>query len=280
MAAVTSSPARAAFTALVAAHGDELPLDRAAALVAAEERGVSVEDQLDELDRLAASVRLPPDPDPFDAVARLNHRLFSELGFAGDTEEYDAPRNSMLDRVLARRRGLPILLSIIYAEVARRRGVRIEPVGFPAHFVVAVADAEPRFFVDPFHSGQVLHREAMRERLQRMSRAPIGDAELDRHLTRTSPRDVMIRVHLNLKRAFLYRADVASALRATERLIVLAPRPEEHRDRGLLLLHLARFAEAAVELDRYLRARPGARDVAEVRTAYEDALAGRRRGDV
>src|SRR5450755_4022683 len=53
-------------------------------------------------------------------------------GFAGNRERYDDPDNSMLDLVLARRRGLPILLSVVYIEVARRGGIPLAGVGLPA----------------------------------------------------------------------------------------------------------------------------------------------------
>lgn len=267
------SPARTAFSELIVRSGGELPLDRAAALIASEERGVPPEEALAALDELAASVRMPVDCAPVEAVARLNQRLFQELGFRGDEEDYDAPRNSMLDRVLERRRGLPILLSIVYLEVARRRGLRLHPIGFPAHFVVGVPSAEPVFYVDPFHRGQVLGREAMRARLQKMSRSRVDDATLDPHLQPTPPDAVIARVLNNLKRSFLYRADLTGALRATERLLLLRDSPEQHRDRGLILLHLRRHAEAEQELDSYLCARPTARDRKAVERALADARA-------
>ena len=68
------------------------------------------------LDELAAGCAEPT----FDGLRR---HLFDELGFAGDAEHYDDPRNSFLDVVLERRRGLPILLATVMIEVGRRAGV-------------------------------------------------------------------------------------------------------------------------------------------------------------
>jgi len=128
------SPNRA-LLALLRAHGDAPPLDRAVALIAADEQpGLVPEDVLAQLDQLAAGLRLPPLCEPVQTVARLHHHLFVELGFRGDEEDYDAPRNSLLDQVLTRRRGLPILLSVVYVEVAKRRGIAVDPVGFPVTF--------------------------------------------------------------------------------------------------------------------------------------------------
>ena len=71
----------------------------------------------------------------------------------GDTEQYDRPENSMLDRVLERRRGLPILLSAVYVEVARRAGVPLAGVGLPGHYVVGHFGAPEPLLLDPFGGG-------------------------------------------------------------------------------------------------------------------------------
>src|ERR687885_532557 len=81
-----------------------------------------------------------------DAVAEARAcagLLGGRHGFAGDREEYDHPDNSMLDRVLERRRGLPILLSVVYVAVAERAGVPLGGVGLPGHFVVGHFGARP-----------------------------------------------------------------------------------------------------------------------------------------
>jgi regulator of sirC expression with transglutaminase-like and TPR domain len=84
------------------------------------------------------------------ACARL---LGGTHGFAGDREDYDHPDNSMLDLVLARRRGLPILLSVVYVEVARRAGIALTGVGLPGHFVVGHFGLDPPLLLDPFGGG-------------------------------------------------------------------------------------------------------------------------------
>ena len=79
--------------------------------------------------------------------------LGGERGFAGDRQRYDDPDNSMLDLVLTRRRGLPILLSVVYIEVARRAGIPLAAVGLPGHFVVGHLGEEPPVLLDPFNGG-------------------------------------------------------------------------------------------------------------------------------
>ncbi|MBS0631675.1 MAG: transglutaminase family protein [Verrucomicrobia bacterium] len=86
----------------------------------------------------------------------INRVLFHEWGFRGNVEHYTDPANSFLDRVLERRKGIPISLSILYLLVAQRVGLELEPVGLPGHFIVGCfSDAQP-FFVDPFDKGLLL----------------------------------------------------------------------------------------------------------------------------
>ncbi len=83
----------------------------------------------------------------------MNRVLFHEWGFRGNVEHYTDPENSFLDRVLARRIGLPISLSLVYLLVAERLGLPLEPVGLPGHFLVGCFDEDTPFYVDPFDRG-------------------------------------------------------------------------------------------------------------------------------
>lgn len=267
--------ARQALAALLVA--DEQPLDLAVALIAADEqRDRDPAEMLAELDRIAAGVRIPEGAGVFDGLARLNHHLFVELGFKGDEESYDDPRNSLLDHVLNRRRGLPILLSVVMIEVGRRVGVKLEGVGFPGHFLVSPAETSPRFFVDPFRAGQIVREDTLRARLARMTRQPVGGPLWEAATAAVGTRAVLIRMSNNLKGSFFRRGDLGGTLRSVERLILLDPRdPENHRDRGWLLARVGRPAEAVPAYEVYLSARPGAEDAGEIRREL-DAL---RRGE-
>ncbi|MEA2381247.1 MAG: hypothetical protein QOH72_1218 [Solirubrobacteraceae bacterium] len=146
------------FTALAQrpdAHLDELalaiaaefrPVDSAAATAA-----LAALDALgEELVELLATAERTPEGEA-RACAQL---LGGRYGFEGPDERYYDPDNSMLDCVLERRRGLPILLSIVYVEVARRAGVELAGVGLPGHFVVGHFGAAPAVLRDPFARGE------------------------------------------------------------------------------------------------------------------------------
>src|SRR3954454_14885525 len=101
-----------------------------------------------------------------ESVRAFNEYLYDEQGFAGNRERYDDSRNSFLNEVLDRRTGIPISLAIVYIEVARRAGLRVDGVNFPGHFLLrAPATLGPAtnpdafLVVDPFHDGVILDRD-------------------------------------------------------------------------------------------------------------------------
>ncbi|MCO4773111.1 MAG: tetratricopeptide repeat protein [Deltaproteobacteria bacterium] len=256
-------PARAPspLVELIENHPTDLPLDRAVALLAAEEQpGVDADSVLTALDELAAPLHIAAGASPFEAIARLNQRLFGDLGFSGDRDDYYAPRNSFINQVVERRRGLPIALSVIYVEVARRAGVELDGVGFPGHFLVGTRARgdEPRFFVDPFYAGRVHTQDDLVARLHEMK------MPLEQHQSLLSPsssRLILLRMTYNLKGSYLRLRQLPEALRQIDRVLVIAPeRYEEHRDRGLLLAEAGRGSEALVSLHRYLELAPNADD--------------------
>jgi regulator of sirC expression with transglutaminase-like and TPR domain len=268
MAAQWDAPsARAAFATLVGQHGRDVPLDQGAALIAAEEcPGLDPSSAVAALDALAADVQVPADASVYEQVARISHHLFAEHGFAGDSEAYDDPENCRLDRVLERHKGLPILLSVVVIEVARRVGVIIDGVGFPGHFVVAPRDADPRFYIDPFHAGRVLKDAGLRAHLSRTAGAcDVDPATWERFTASVDGAAVLIRINNNMKRSWARRGDLDGALRAVERNLVLEPDCADHlRDRGMLRARVGDRAGAIEDLEVYLQGGPDVWDAPRV----------------
>lgn len=246
----------------LAPHGDDLPLDEALHHVAVDEGSrISLDTIRQQLDALASGI--PHSLDFNTACAHLIHRLFVENSFRGDEQDYEHPQNSRIDRVLARQRGLPILLCGVTIEVARRMGLSLHGVGFPGHFLVATTH-EPRLFLDPFHSGHVLREADLAERLQRRD-GPLSILAIEEVLAPTSARDLILRVSTNLMGSWLRRGDLVRALRNADRRVLLRPQqPEFLRDRGWLHARLGRHAQAAFDLATYLDARPDAQDTHRV----------------
>ena len=244
------------------------PLDLArAALAIAHEEYPSLDEAayLRKLDDIAAQVMrsLPPGALPERRVGRLNLVLFRELGFRGNDADYYDPRNSFLNEVLDRRMGIPITLSVVYLEVARRCGLAAQGINFPGHFLCKVPLDEGELIVDPFHRGRLLGKEDLQKLLQSTSR----DARLSaRHLRAASGRDILSRMLLNLRAVYLERRDIPRALSAVERLLVLSPSDVRTlRERAELYEKLGGSAAAAADLARVLEIEPSAQDAQALR---------------
>jgi regulator of sirC expression with transglutaminase-like and TPR domain len=256
---------QARFARLVARPEPEIDL-ALCALVIAEQGRPEIDEAaaLAHLDGLADRVRARLDRgDPATVVAdRVHDVLYRELGFRGPTAaEYGDPENSLLDRVLDRRVGLPISLAIVELETAWRIGLPLVGIGLPGHFIVGGPD---RQLFDPVDGG----RRLTPDDCQALIRRSVGDGVL-LHAGMLRPigrRQILARVLRNLRAAHLARRDWPAALDAIELLRVLEPTDPEHgRDRGLLLGRMGRFSEAVGGLKRYLEERPDAHDVSDVR---------------
>lgn len=256
--------ARARFAAIVDRSVPRVPLAEAALWIAAEEYpDLDVDAYLDRLDALAEEGRRLISPSALqETVESLNRFVFHDLGFAGDSESYDDPRNSFLNEVLDRRLGIPITLSVVYAEIAARLALPVVGVGFPGHFLVKWVGT-PDVLVDPFF-GRVVSRDECEERL----RSSFGaDARLDeRLLAPAAPREILARMLRNLKVNYLGRGDQERALGAIDRILLVTPDDaSELRDRGLLYLRLECFAAALRDFERYLTLAPTEPMAAEIR---------------
>jgi regulator of sirC expression with transglutaminase-like and TPR domain len=254
------------FSEMMRAPDERIDLARSALLIAAEEYpALDVGRYLARLDELAREVapRLARVDTAADRVAVLNRFLFAERGFAGNREQYDDPRNSFLNEVLDRCAGIPITLSLVYMEVARRAGVEVDGIGFPGHFLVKHGKPDA-VVVDAFFQ-TVLTREQCQTRLA----AVLGAAAQLRpelHLRKASAREILVRLLGNLKMLYVRSADFGRALACCERILLVAPdAPQELRDRGLVFEKLECFGAAAADLARFLELAPDDESAGAVR---------------
>ena len=216
-------------------------LDTAALLIAAHARpGLDVDEHRAQLDALAAACEEP-------VLAEVTNRLFGIEGFRGNDGDYYDPRNSYLDQVLERRVGIPITLSIVLMEVARRVGIDLEGVSMPGHFLVRLA-GEPPILLDPFEGGRLLSEAECVARFRAVQgpAAPFDPGYLEPVGTIA----ILARMLNNLRAVHLERQDSAS-LEWVLRLRALLPGAtlEERTERAGVLAALARFDEAASLLE-------------------------------
>ena len=191
------------------------------------------------------------------AIDALNRFLFEDQGFSGNTGDYDDPRNSFLNQVLDRRTGIPITLAVVYIEVARRAGIRVDGVNFPGHFLLRFplaqeADDRSAVFVDPFHGGSILSEADCRLLLRRHAGEGV---EFDpRFLAPATKQQILVRMLGNLKRLYVRMRSFPQGRAITDLLLAIEPSAlQELRDRGLLSYYVNDYAAALRDLEAYLR---------------------------
>ncbi len=214
-------------------------------------------------ERLAA--RIPPDASTVGRLRMLNHFYFEELGFHPNDNDYYSVDNSYLHRVVERRTGIPITLSLLYIELGRAIGLKLVGVGFPGHFLVRLALSEGALVIDVFARGQTLSAEMLRARLKAVLRAS-APPPLAPYLRAASERDVLARLLRNLKAIHAEHEDWSALLEIQHRLVALLPdAAEERRDRALVFERLECPRAAAEDLRAYLARRPEPRDACALR---------------
>jgi regulator of sirC expression with transglutaminase-like and TPR domain len=259
------------FRRTVAGPAEEVPLARSALLVAAAEHTVDIDAHERRLQDIAETLqqRLQRgrDQSPQYVVHTLNQLLYRELGFRGNADHYDDPRNLLLDYVLTERTGIPVTLAIVYAEVAQRAGLDVRPVGLPGHVIVRYrpegAELGDALLLDVFNRGRSLTARDCQVLVKNVfgARLPFKP----HYLAALTPRQVVQRLLHNLKAGYLQRGDEDRAARAIDLLLALFPWDlDEIRDRGMLRERLGDYPTALNDLEQYVQYRAGARDIQTV----------------
>ncbi|MEU0528145.1 transglutaminase-like domain-containing protein [Streptomyces niveus] len=204
-----------------------------------------------ELDRLAGMLPFGLQGPRAWATA-LADLLGTRLGFRGTPGEYRRLEASLLHEVLRRRRGLPILLSVLWTEVARRAGAPVYGVALPGHFVVGLGvpeEPDQQVLVDPYAGGRLLTRQDTETLVTGATGAPLEPSML----SPAEPLHVVVRI-LNNIRAWAStrpeRGDVA--LWGVELSLLLPSHPARLRyERAQLLVRRGEFLAGAAEMEEY-----------------------------
>ena len=240
---------------------------RAALYIAGEDAAkVDVERSLEVLDKLAEDVGLAMESSigPATAVEKLSLVLGVKKGFKGDSNDYYNPSNAFLDQALERKKGLPIILSLVYMEVGSRLGMEFEAVGLPGHLVIRLRDRGPEVYLDPFNRGRLMTRDDCMEQIGRMYG---GRVELvDEHFEPYSKKQFLIRLLANLKNIYIRLKDYPKAIAAADRVALIDPHMGSNlKERAWMFNRVRQYRRAIEDLETYLRLEPDAKDARRVR---------------
>ncbi len=240
---------------------DEVDLVRAALLVAKLDNEELEREPYERLiDRMAVELRgkTAADAAPTDKFDALRKYMFDELGFHGSGLEYYHRSNSYLNEVLDDREGIPITLSIVFIELARRAGINVVGIGMPGHFLAEFrpADGDPRL-VDVFGDGRVITRDEA----QAIAGRPLGDSDL----APIAKRAIIVRMLRNLLGVAQRERDLPGALRYLNAIIALDDQSGPERlMRAAVLYESGQRAAAAAEVEWLLKHKPAGVDMSRV----------------
>jgi len=216
---------------------------------------------LNEINEIAANLgdRLRNFNDGRDFVEKAQSYLFGELGFHANESDFFDPQNSCLNQVLTRRTGIPITLSLMYMEVARRLHMPVYGISLPNRFIVQFDDGKYATYIDPFGGGQ----RVSAGQCFAFAGASIPDPGL---LARASKKQILMRMLQNLQRAYIESRDYDRAILTLNFLLDGAPETAQwYKMRGGLLLERRRFAAAASDLERYTQMQQQAPDTDRIK---------------
>jgi regulator of sirC expression with transglutaminase-like and TPR domain len=206
--------------------------------------------------------------DSLKKVAAINHVIFNQLEFQGKSDKFkqviDDPERYYLHRVLENKIGSPLTLTLLYCIMADQVGIDYEVLALPSYYLLRIKDDSNEIYVDPFEHGKVLGQEDFQKKFRSaMNRNRILSTNL---FERVNSQQLVARLLQQLKHIYILKGNAVEALRAIEMLTCIFPEsPELTRDRGVLYCEMEYFSQAMKDLKSYLKARPTADDVAEIK---------------
>lgn len=179
---------------------EDIELDSAAlALSSLDHEGQDIEPYLEQLRQISDAVeaackqRVATDLASGEGQGALLAEVIGEqLGFVGDRDSYDAPLNADMIRVLDRRRGLPVSLSILYVAAARRMDWRADALNTPSHVLVSIGPTDAPALIDPFNDGRLVRPQQLLALLEQVSDA--GGWPSETHVAPMSNRMTLVRL--------------------------------------------------------------------------------------
>jgi regulator of sirC expression with transglutaminase-like and TPR domain len=201
-------------------QGEDFDLEQGVLLLARTQYpNINIEAYAALLDDLAGELRQRLDfsAEPELILHTISEYLFAELKFLGDETNFYDPDNSYLNRVLDRRKGNPISLSVVFLFLARRLRLPVVGIGLPGHFVCRYQSSRHEIYIDPFRRGRLLSKSdcvkyvmQLRHRFDESCLAPV------------SARRILLRICANLHQIYTHLKSLDKSERLPRYLVALA----------------------------------------------------------
>lgn len=159
---------------------------------------------------IASGLNANPGLSGRDKLSIINKYFFEEQGFKGNTENYYDADNSYLNRVIERKTGIQISLSVLYMLIARRLNLPVYGINLPGHFILKYSDSTEEFFIDPYNGGVII---SMKEAAEFAGKAGLkaGEFENIQYLKNAGEKEIILRVMRNLDEVFRKENDSAKS---------------------------------------------------------------------
>ena len=257
---ITDTPDREAFEKLLKLPDQDINLAEAALMVARfEYPALNIDDYLSRIQTIADEInnRLPATANAAEILKQLNHVLFIEKGYIGNSDAYYDPRNSFLNDVIERKLGIPISLSILYIELGHALGLPLAGVSFPGHFLVKLEISDGAIVLDPYFGGISLNEEDIEERLQEYYGPQLNKSRSHGVLASCSNKEIILRVLRNLRNLYMQEENWTKALPIADILVGLeSDMADALKARGAIYDQLECHTPALADYSTYLKLSP------------------------
>ena len=206
------------------------------------------------------------DISPNNLISSVNEVIFNELKFKGDVNTYENPQNLYINHVIDERQGIPISLALIYSQICNRVGLDVQVIGLPGHVICQYNHSnkdktqKPTLLIDVFNNGKILNERDCHTIVKNTFGAKKD--LLPHYLSSITPRQILMRILLNLKTTYLRQGNDEDALRIVQlKLSMFYWDLDEIRDRGMIYERLGQSDLAIQDLQQYVSHRSDARDI-------------------
>lgn len=241
--------------------------DTALAIAAQESLGISIERYQIHIEKMieevaarrVALLQEGADDGAKTKLAALKHVIHNVHGYEGDSENYDDLQNVNLIRVIERRKGMPVAISLLYIHVGQAQGWDVAALNFPAHVVCRLDYNGERVLFDPFHQCRILQAPDLRELLKTLV-SPQAELTSEYYETATK-RELLIRLQNNIKLRQIEMEEYNEAVKTIETMRRIDP--GEYRlllDAGVLYARINQALAAVDALERYIELTPSSAD--------------------